>query len=161
MSNDNKTPKNEVAEAVAKALSESLPLAVLAAVKAMRDAEKEEKNEDLMLEMAARKGKGVQCPTCNQPDMRCKDKHVEMVVFPAGEYIEHFDGLKLNGVVYNSGPERRLIPVPASNSFSHDLWKFDINERELRMGKKRNRHSGTLSPNGSHVSQAGIADFFR
>ena len=100
-----------------------------------------------------------QCPACGQLNNACKGKHRQIRVLPTLS-IEHFDGIKINGVVYwskNGNP----VTVPEDCNIEYMLTQWDDTERALKDGRKRVRYSGSVGNQGTGHLPLNANDFFR
>lgn len=100
------------------------------------------------------------CHVCGQAlKTGCMGEHEMAVVFPK-RYPEHgdfFQGVILNGVKYLSNDDQHKIPVPknAVATIEGFVQAFENNEQETRVGRKAERYSGRVTPNGAQfVPQA-------
>lgn len=98
------------------------------------------------------------CSDCGQQKSGCEGKHIQMTVFPKS-YADYFVGVVINGVKYLSNHENHKVTVPAAceSTIQGIVNTFEKNEQELATGRKANRHSGQVGPNGVSVSQANAA----
>lgn len=94
-----------------------------------------------------------QCHVCQQLITACKDKHVKMVVFPTRypEFARWWPGYKLNGVRYISHTPNHKIVVPeiAISAISQAILAYEENERTVKIGRKAQRHGGSIGPHGN------------
>lgn len=99
------------------------------------------------------------CTECKQSLLTgCEGKHARMVVYPQRypQHADYFPGAIINGVKYLSNDEghRILVPEAAVGTIEGIVAAFEQNEQDMAVGRKAVRHSGTISPHGSSVSQA-------
>jgi hypothetical protein len=134
-------------------LEEILERVLPAAVAAARQAEKPAP--------VAVADKVTACSACGQKLIACKGKHRQVVVCPDDQDIEPwFTGVKINNVTYRSMPGVP-ITVPADTCIEAILQEWVRNEKEQVRGRKRMRHSGAFSPQGSTVNPLGDKDYLR
>lgn len=100
------------------------------------------------------------CQDCKQELRACKGKHVMAVVFPqryphTGDY---FTGIVLNGVKYlsNDASHKILIPENALTSIQQMVETYEQNEQDMSVGRKVERHSGSIGPGASGARQQHI-----
>ena len=84
----------------------------------------------------------------------CGGRHTMMVVHPL-HHAEYFPGAIINGVKYlsNDPGHRVLVPADAEATIAAIVNGYEQNEREMSVGRKAERHSGSVSPNGSNTVQ--------
>lgn len=89
------------------------------------------------------------CSECGQYKVACGSKHVKMVVYPTNlpEFGEWFRGAFINGKCYLSNDSSHAITVPADaqGDILAMVRGWEVNERESRMGRKKERNSGDAS----------------
>lgn len=160
MSTDKKLEKVEVEkplsneEILRKVAMEIVPLAVAAAINARGDSQPQRIVE-------ARPRAKADCPDCGQDLRGCEGKHTLMVVYPQ-RYTEHgafFPGYILNGVRYLSNDENHQVLVPANcqSEINGAVQRFEQNEQEMIVGRKKTHHSGSISPMGARTNPADAA----
>lgn len=95
------------------------------------------------------------CPECKQVRDNglgggCQGRHTLMVVHPT-HHAEYFPGAIINGVKYlsNDPGHRVLVPADAASTIEGIVNGYEQNEREISVGRKAERHSGSVSPHGS------------
>lgn len=98
------------------------------------------------------------CHECGQVLSGCEGKHIQMVVHPA-QFAEYFPGVIINGIKYLSNDSGHRITVPAAceSTIMGIVAGFEKNEREISVGRKRDHHSGSVSPHGSSINPANAA----
>ena len=99
-----------------------------------------------------------QCTECRQALSGCEGKHVKMVVHP-GHFAEYFPGAIINGIRYLSNDSGHMVLVPAAceSTILSIVANYEQNERDMAVGRKRDHHSGSVSPHGSSVNPANAA----
>jgi hypothetical protein len=103
----------------------------------------------------------IRCHDCGQQKSACEGKHVQLVVYPT-RYPQHarfFPGAILNGIKYLSNDEGHTVTVPAcaEATIMNLVSGYEQNEQEMAVGRKAERRSGVVSPNGTNVQQANQA----
>ena len=101
------------------------------------------------------------CPDCNQYQVACKGKHIQLVVYPQNEqFADWYDGIDINGVRYISPDKNTAITVPAdaASTIAKMTRDYEENEMQTRMGRKRTRNSGDVS-RANPVTAAGVGGF--
>jgi hypothetical protein len=98
------------------------------------------------------------CSSCGQQLSGCEGKHVLMVVHPQ-RYPQHarfFPGAIINGVRYLSNDEghKVLVPENCKSSILGLVHGYEENEQAMAVGRKAERLSGTVSPNGTRFTAA-------
>ena len=102
------------------------------------------------------------CHVCRQDaDTGCGGEHEEMVVFPT-RYPEHgkfFRGVILNGVTYLSNNESHkvLVPARAVPTIQQIVIAYEDNEQATRIGRRAERHSGSIGNSGTGFNPANSA----
>lgn len=102
------------------------------------------------------------CHMCRQDAVTgCGGKHTEMVVYPT-RYPEHgrfFRGVILNGVTYLSNNEghKIVVPEPAANTIAQIVANYEDNEQATRIGRRAERHSGSIGQGGTGFTPANSA----
>lgn len=145
-----------LAEAMRLVAEQMIPAAVAAAVAATSGGQRQAAPH---VEAAPSKEK---CHDCGQVRATgCKGEHVEMVVFPTRypHHADYFRGVQLNGVTYlsNDAGHKVLVPANAESTIAGIVATFEQNEQDQAMGRKAERHSGTVSPHGNRVNPATAA----
>lgn len=88
----------------------------------------------------------------------CQGRHIEMVVFPQRypQHADYFPGAIINGIRYlsNDSGHRILVPADAEATILGLVGGFEQNEQDMAVGRKREHHSGRVSPNGSSTVPA-------
>lgn len=148
---DIKTPDQKPADApiTMKQVLELIPTMIASAVQASKasDAPK------AVLNRPAQK-----CHDCGQALSGCEGKHILMVVHPT-QFAEYFPGAIINGVRYlsNDTSHRIVVPAACKSTIMGIVAGFEKNEREISVGRKRDHHSGSVSPHGSSINPAQAA----
>lgn len=102
------------------------------------------------------------CTECKQDaDTGCGGKHAKIVVFPQRyeEAQEFFPGVFINGVRYlsNDASHEVVVPLNAAGDILNTVQRFEQNEHEMRSGRTKKHHSGSVGPNGASVNPATAA----
>ena len=101
------------------------------------------------------------CQDCGQIRTGCNGKHVLAVVYPLRYPMaaDYFTGVVLNGVKYmsNNSSHKVLIPADAESSILNIVANFEQNEQDQALGRKAERSSGVVSPNGANFVPANSA----
>lgn len=148
MSKDDKKPEaslsaTELKEALSAALSEGIAMGM-----AMQS-----KGSMKPLEPGIKMG--ATCGKCGQSDMRCRDQHQKMVVFPKNRrHGKFFQGIWLNGVRYLSNNGSHSIWVPKENGIQNLLDVWEDNEDSLLQGRETFHDSGSIGPSGTGFKAA-------
>lgn len=151
---DVKTEQSTLEQAIKAVADSIIPAAVAAAVAATQRSN---------IVQAAPSGRpappsNAKCHVCSQSYSGCEGKHVSMVVYPQRypEHGEYFQGATLNGVRYLSNDEQHeiLVPENAVGTISQIVRNFEDNEQDTRIGRKAERRSGVIGPNGSSFNPA-------
>jgi hypothetical protein len=146
-----KKEEGEVAAAVRTVLTEVLP-----AMAAVQNAQNAKSAKPLPASASGR------CHICMQYRVACKNKHRETVLFPKNpNYGNDFPGMKLNGQVYRSDHSGHRIVVPFDSNMEFGVAEWERSEDELRMGKKRQHHSGSIGTGAAGFNPVGPDSFFR
>jgi hypothetical protein len=140
------TLEEQIAAAVGKAIEAALPIAAGVAARSGQEA------RAAAAPPAKRRSLGGKCVGCRQYITACKGKHRKAVVYPKDPYwARHFQGIKINGVVYCSNNGRHLVTVPEDCSIENDVAKFESKERDLFQKKYRVHNSGDVrNPRKDH-----------
>jgi spore coat protein CotH len=92
----------------------------------------------------------------------CKGKHRKTVIYPQNpNYANDFPGLKINGRVYRSNDIGHMITVPFDCNAEYMVAEWERSENELRMGKQKQHHSGTMGPGGNRINPLTPESFLR
>ncbi len=85
------------------------------------------------------------CDMCRQMKRTgCMGEHVMVAVYPKREeFAENFQGVFINGVKYLSNGPEHLIPIPSNSEVMYLLNKWEENEAQVRLGRKKQHNSGT------------------
>ena len=148
---DIKTPDQKPAETpiTMKQVLELIPAMIASAVQASKASEAPK---------VAANRPAPRCHDCGQALSGCEGKHIQMVVHPM-QFAEYFPGAIINGIKYLSNDTGHRITVPAAceSTIMGIVAGFEKNEREISVGRKRDHHSGSVSPHGSSVNPANAA----
>lgn len=136
---------DKIANAVAKGISEALPLALAAMGTTLGQAmnPNKAKEEKARAEFTS----SDRCEKCLQMRIVCKNVHVLLNVAPANpRRYARFPGIIVNGVTYISPRPGAPIYVPKDNDILYKLQRWEDEEDNLREPHKLDHNSGTLSP---------------
>jgi hypothetical protein len=146
----------DIVKQVAEAMMGIIPAAVATAVQAANS-----QRQAAAPQAPAQVRPAARCSDCGQAVSACHGKHVQMVVYPTRypEHAEYFQGVLLNGVKYLSNNEGHQITVPevAFSDIKSIVAGFEQNEQDMKLGRKVERHSGTVSPHGVSFNPANQA----
>jgi hypothetical protein len=91
--------------------------------------------------------KGQRCHECRQLAKSCRGKHRQAIIFPRNEAVQDFfPGLRLNGVLYDSGPDMIPVTIPAEWDAENMMAAWVAAEIINIKGRKKNRNSGVAVP---------------
>lgn len=169
-----KTVEEQIATAVQTAIKEAMPAVAAVIAASQPQGVASHPAYVPLVQQRAKVNYGVECQVCHQPANACggvpktKDKqgneiedveknHVKAVVYPAEDF-DGFPGIWLNHVHYRSNSINHYIWIPRANEsdFKVKLNHWTNAEREMRLGRKKEHKSGTMSPRGSNVQEAYI-----
>ena len=149
-----KTEKLSNEDALRKVAMEIVPLAIAAALGAKQP-------EPARATSFQTPRRGPECTECKQAVSACGGRHASMVVYPQ-RYPEHgqfFPGYILNGVTYLSNDESHEVLVPADcvSDINGAVQRFEQNEKDMSVGRKAQRQSGVVTPQGTSFKAADAA----
>ena len=123
--------KSELAKAVAEALKEALP-ATAAAIVHMQH----EINKPAPTNVDPNVTPWDRCQDCGQLKRACKLEHIKAVVYPTNpRWARHFQGVKVNEVVYRSDGPGRHVTIPKNSDVLTILNAWERNEEEQANGR--------------------------
>lgn len=144
---DDTDMKKFVAEAVAAALKEALPLAAAATAQMQDTARRNASLEEVKAKLAAEE----RCGECGQLVKGCQRKHVRMAVYPSNfdnEWARPTEAIYLNGVKYKSTHPQELVTVPERNDFGSWLRAWVEQKHIEQNGRDHRRNSGKFLGGG-------------
>lgn len=156
------TQDEVIARAVSTAIKEAMP--AIAAVLSAAQPQQFAAHIPVAPQNRQRAHYGVECQICGQPAKACGgegkdplDNHVKMAVYPTEDF-DGFPGLYINHVHYRSNHLSHLIWIPRANEsdFKVKLNHWMLAEREMRLGRKKMHHSGTMGNGGNRTQPAYI-----
>ena len=140
---------SSVADAIKAAISEALPLATALAAQAMAN-QHPAPAPYVGPAVPFLKQALVTCGECGQKTdaaktKGCKGEHRLAIVFSDDEEeAQWFQGVKINGVRYLSNHPGHYITVPKDCNVEYMVAEHTRLAKQLRVGRKNNRHSGSI-----------------